>query len=87
MVLYLGRGTDTSGKPSETRGEYANCTQKNPRTRMELNSGPSYCKAIMLTNVLLQTAYSKKKLASEIYSKSKVKALWRTLLAAIFVQS
>uniref|UniRef100_A0A3B4HC53 Stonustoxin-like helical domain-containing protein n=1 Tax=Pundamilia nyererei TaxID=303518 RepID=A0A3B4HC53_9CICH len=41
----------TRREPTQTRGEHANSTQKDPGLTVELNSGPSCCAATVLTTV------------------------------------
>uniref|UniRef100_A0A3P9B5A1 Uncharacterized protein n=1 Tax=Maylandia zebra TaxID=106582 RepID=A0A3P9B5A1_9CICH len=41
----------TRREPTQTRGEHANSTQKDPGLMLELNSGPSCCAATVLTTV------------------------------------
>uniref|UniRef100_A0A3P9DAM3 Protein kinase domain containing, cytoplasmic b n=1 Tax=Maylandia zebra TaxID=106582 RepID=A0A3P9DAM3_9CICH len=47
----VGGKRSTRREPTQTRGEHANSTQKDPGLMLELNSGPSCCAATVLTTV------------------------------------
>uniref|UniRef100_A0A669DAA6 Metalloendopeptidase n=1 Tax=Oreochromis niloticus TaxID=8128 RepID=A0A669DAA6_ORENI len=47
----VGGSRSTRREPTQTRGEHANSTQKDPGLMVELNSGPSCCAATVLTTV------------------------------------